>query len=74
MASFEPAVEKTLRWEGGKTTDTGGFTNFGISQKAYPGLDIEHLTRDGAKAIYRRDYWEPLNLDAVADQASGRPL
>ena len=74
MANFDQAVEKTLKWEGGKTTDTGGFTNFGISQKAYPGLDIGNLTRDGAKAIYRRDYWEPLGLDNVADQASAAAL
>lgn len=74
MADFNSAVEKTLRWEGGKTTDTGGFTNFGVSHKAYPGLDIENLTRDGAKSIYKRDYWEPLNLDAVLDQASASAL
>lgn len=74
MASFDLAVEKTLKWEGGKTTDTGGFTNFGISQNAYPNLDIEHLTRDGAKAIYRRDYWDALALDKVGDQASAAAM
>ena len=74
MADFNAAVEKTLRWEGGKTTDTGGFTNFGISSKAYPNLDIANLTRDGAEEIYRRDYWNPLGLDNVDDQDSANAL
>lgn len=47
------------RCEGGAelVTDSGGLTRFGISQRAYPGLDIAHLTREAAVALYVRDYW-----------------
>lgn len=58
---FLPAVELVLRHEGGLVDhprDPGGLTNFGISQRAYPNLDIRSLTRDDAIAIYRRDYWD----------------
>jgi lysozyme family protein len=74
MASFGPAVEKTLRWEGGLTTDTGGLTNYGISQNAYPALDIRRLTIDGAKAIYKRDYWDKVQGDKIADQKTAEAL
>ena len=37
--------------------DPGGTTNYGISQRAYPNLDIKNLTLDQAKEIYYRDYW-----------------
>jgi hypothetical protein len=40
--------------------DTGGETNFGISKKAYPNLDIKNLTIEKAAAIYREDYLKPV--------------
>lgn len=45
--------------------DAGGLTRFGISQAAYPDLDIRALTREDAAAIYRRDYWEPIHGDEL---------
>ena len=36
--------------------DPGGETNFGISKKEYPHLDIKNLDREDAMAIYKRDY------------------
>lgn len=38
-------------------------TAWGISAASYPTIDIEHLTQDQAKAIYRRDYWAPIHGD-----------
>jgi lysozyme family protein len=38
--------------------DPGGVTKFGISQRAYPTLDIRNLTYEQAYAIYKRDYLE----------------
>lgn len=35
-------------------------TRYGISAAAYPNLDIADLTANEAKAIYRRDYWDPV--------------
>lgn len=57
---FHDQIDSTLAFEGGYVSDPndpGGETNFGISKAAYPDLDIAHLTRDEAVAIYYRDYW-----------------
>lgn len=53
------------RLEGGAavTRDSGGVTKYGISQNAHPGINVAALTREGAMAIYRREYYEPLGLD-----------
>lgn len=51
---------------GGKlVTDQGGVTRWGISQNAYPGLDIVHLTRAEAEKLYLRDYWRPIRGNAL---------
>ena len=47
--------------------DPGGLTQYGISQRSYPTLDIAALTLDDAKALYRRDYWQPLHGDQLPD-------
>lgn len=63
MAGFDKAIEKTLAWEGGYVNDVldpGGETKFGISKRAHPDIDIAALTVEGAKEIYRRDYWNDL--------------
>ena len=57
---FDRAIPIVLREEGGLSdnhADPGGLTNFGISQRAYPTLDIRALTEADARAIYSRDYW-----------------
>jgi len=61
VALFEPAVEITLENEGGYVwdkSDPGGETNFGISKRSYPNVDIKNLTKEEAIAIYRRDFWK----------------
>jgi lysozyme family protein len=63
---FEMAVEIVLEKEGllsDDPRDNGGLTKYGISQKAYPGLDIRALTRDDAINLYRRDYWQAVRGD-----------
>lgn len=68
-SSFEQAIKFVLRWEGGYSNnpnDPGGETNFGISKRAYPSLDIKNLTIEQAKVIYHKDYW----LKAGCDQLS----
>lgn len=57
---FDAIFDRVIGVEGGYVNDPrdpGGETNWGISKHAYPDVDIKHLTRDGAKAIYQRDYW-----------------
>jgi lysozyme family protein len=61
MADFSKAIGFVLANEGGyanSPSDPGGETNFGISRRAYPHLDIKSLTRDEAITIYERDYWK----------------
>jgi len=60
---FENAVQFVLQKEGGYVNhpnDPGGETNFGISKRAYPDVDIANLTAADAIAIYHRDYWQPV--------------
>lgn len=76
MARFDLAIGGLLRREGGLVNhpdDPGGLTNFGISKRAYPGIDIAALTPDSAAAIYYSDYWMPLRCDEINAQqvASG---
>lgn len=63
MSSFEKAIEPVLKHEGGYVDhpdDPGGETNFGISKRRYPELQIATLTREEAIEIYRRDFWSPM--------------
>jgi len=55
-----------LKHEGGyinHKNDPGGETNYGISKRAYPDVDIKNLTVDGAKELYKRDYWDRIKGD-----------
>ena len=66
--SFERAVDIILDLEGGYVDDPhdpGGRTNWGISQAAYPDMDIANLTREQAKTLYRQDYWKPCKCDLM---------
>ena len=38
-------------------------TKYGLAAMTYPELDIENLTIDEAKAIYKRDWWDKLGMD-----------
>lgn len=66
MTVFEQAFAIVIGSEGGLTnnpSDPGGRTNFGISQRAYPALDIAALTLDDARAIYLSGYWAKVRGD-----------
>lgn len=63
MNTFDTVMDFVFRWEGGYVSnpnDPGGETNFGISKRAHPTVDIKNLTKEGAKEIYKRDYWKPI--------------
>lgn len=52
--------------EGGYWDDPdGGPTMYGISQNAYPDLDIKSLTEDEAREIRRQDYWKKCRCDEL---------
>lgn len=49
------------RIEGGFVNDKkdpGGMTKYGISKTAHPEIDVEKLTPEAAKEIYRAEYWD----------------
>lgn len=83
MASFENAIDHTLRWEGGfvnHPNDPGGATNRGITwnvfQKyAMPLLNIfptlealKNLTVAQAKVIYKKVFWDGIDADHIVSQ------
>lgn len=84
-SDFKRAIEIILDLEGGDKVivDTGGLTKWGISQRAYPSVDIRSLTKEDAMALYYRDYWQsvkagemawPISLfvfDAAVNQGTG---
>lgn len=60
---FDMSFDRLIGNEGGYVNDPadpGGETNWGICKRSYPNVDIKNLTRDGAKEIYRRDFWDVL--------------
>ena len=65
---FERAVNFVLKEEGGYVDDefdTGGETNFGISKKSFPNVDIKNLTIGMAKHLYEVHYWIPMKGDGL---------
>lgn len=64
--NFDTAFDRLISNEGGyvnNPADPGGETNWGISKRSYPNIDIKNLTREGAKAIYLRDFWLRGHMD-----------
>ena len=63
MTNFDTAIEILLEEEGGwidDPADKGGETNFGLSARQYPELDLKNITRVEAVRIYLKDYWDGL--------------
>lgn len=71
MTNFDRAFKELIGHEGGYVSaataaqrgDPGGETKFGITKRSYPHVDIAGLTLAGAKAIYRRDFWDRCRCD-----------
>lgn len=69
-SAADRAINSVLRNEdatlsGQVTNDTGGVTKYGISSKAFPGLDVANLSLADAKAIYKTEYWDPIGGDSL---------
>jgi lysozyme family protein len=59
---FAKIINFVLQEEGGYVnhpSDPGGETNYGISKRSHPEVDIKNLTKVGAIDIYRKEYWNP---------------
>ena len=68
LTTFNEIIEVVLEHEGGYVNDPddlGGETNFGITKRFYPNVDIKNLTKEQAKKIYHQDYWRPAKCDEV---------
>ena len=80
MTAFDQAFRVVVGEEGGYTANpadpgnwTGGAcgrgecrgTRYGVSAAAYPGVAIATLTLDGAREIFRRDYWDLVAGDSL---------
>ncbi len=86
MADFIPAFEAALRNEGGfqlTTTagDRGGMTYAGISRRSFPGWSgwgaVDRGAQPAPEAVrshYWANFWAPLHLNEVQDQAVARSL
>jgi len=73
--AFQKAVARVLADEGGyvnNPADPGGETNFGISKRSYPDLDIKSLTRDRAIDIYFRDWWTKYGFDRLTPEIGAK--
>ena len=71
LTKFNQIIEKVLEHEGGYVndpSDPGGETNFGISKRAYPDVDIRGLTKDKAKGIYKKDYWIKTKTESLPER------
>lgn len=64
---FDDAFKVVIGEEGGLVNnpkDKGGLTKYGIAQKFHPNVDVENLTLDQAKEIYKKQYWDKYNLES----------
>lgn len=65
MANFLEVFDRLMGHEGNYSNDPndpGGETKWGISKREYPNLIIKELTREQARDIYLRDFWNPLQM------------
>lgn len=68
--TFAEVFDRVIGHEGGYKNDPkdpGGETNWGISKRSYPDVDIKNLTRSGAKDIYFKDFWKRIDADSLPD-------
>ena len=70
LTNFDDIIEIVLEHEGGYVNDPkdpGGETNFGVAKRSHPDVDIKNLTKEGAKEIYKKTYWDKNKVDKLPD-------
>lgn len=68
--TFDLAFDRLMGNEGGYTPgvgDPGGETQWGLSKRSYPNIDIKALTREDARRIYKLDFWDRIDADNIYD-------
>ena len=76
-AKFERFIPVILKHEGGYVNDPvdpGGETNYGISKRSYPNLDIRNLSVDQAKEIYFNDFYKKFRIEDIKDEDTSLQL
>ena len=75
--NFNKLLAETLGYEGGKTVDSGGVTNAGVTQGAMdayakenniPTKSVNDLSFGDAKDIYYKDYFVKPKLDKIPSE------
>ena len=67
-ADFDAATAQIFHEEGGKTIDTNGLeVNMGIDKASFPGVDVDHLTKQQAVKLYYDHFWTPMHIDSLPD-------
>ena len=69
LTEFNDIIEVVLEHEGGYVNDPddpGGETNFGVAKRSHPDVDIANLTKDGAKEIYKKVYWDKNKVEKLS--------
>jgi lysozyme family protein len=66
------AFNRIMEYEGGGRThtvagDPGGTTKWGISQRAYPHVDVANLGKSEAFSIFEQDYWLRVRADVMPE-------
>jgi len=70
MVDFNQTFERIMGIEDGyvnNPNDPGGETKWGISKRSYPNENIKDLTKDRAKFLFKRDFWDRINADKLFD-------
>lgn len=76
---FEKALSDVLKNEGGYVNDPddhGGATNYGITMKTLSDFlghtvnehDVQSISMDVVREIYKKNYWDRLKLDLVKNE------
>ncbi len=68
LSPIDFVAEREGEW-GNTPNDRGGRTRWGISSKAFPNVNLDELTLEGAKELYRTEFWEPLRAGELPPAA-----
>lgn len=70
-ATFSRAIPLIVAVEGGysdRTTDYGGKTKYGISQRDFQKINIAELSENEAMALLKERYWDAYRISEILDQ------
>ena len=68
--TFGDVVDAVIKREGGlvnDSSDKGGLTKYGISQRAFPKEDISSINEAQAKKLYLTHYWRPCKVERLPE-------